>query len=172
MGHYPRTSGKSKYGLERVAKVLLDLLVVKFLDAFSHRPMHVFGGCGFFSLFLSFLTFLWMVVLKLFYGVSFITTPLPLVIVMTFMVGMMCILLGLLAEMIMRTFYESEGKTILQRAFGAQYRARDAHRSRDRGAWRGSGVTRRRAGSSACAIKSQIAVSKALGVRGLRFGTG
>jgi hypothetical protein len=50
--------------------------------------------------------------LKLFYRVDFITTPLPLVIVMTFMVGMMCILLGLLAEMIMRTFYESQGKTI------------------------------------------------------------
>jgi glycosyltransferase involved in cell wall biosynthesis len=112
VGHYPRTTGKSKYGLERVAKVLLDLLVVKFLDAFSHRPMHVFGGCGFFSLFLSLLTFVWMLVLKLFYGVYFITTPLPLVIVMTFMVGMMCILLGLLAEMIMRTFYESQGKTI------------------------------------------------------------
>ena len=112
VGHYPRTTGKSKYGLERVAKVLLDLLVVKFLDVFSHRPMHVFGGCGFFSLFLSFLTFVWMLVLKLFYDVSFITTPLPLVIVMTFMVGMMCILLGLLAEMIMRTFYESQGKTI------------------------------------------------------------
>ncbi|MGA8659758.1 MAG: glycosyltransferase family 2 protein [Chthoniobacterales bacterium] len=112
VGHYPRTTGKSKYGLERVAKVLLDLLVVKFLDAFSHRPMHVFGGCGFFSLLLSFLTFLWMVVLKLFYGVYFITTPLPLVVVMTCMVGMMCILLGLLAEMIMRTFYESQGKTI------------------------------------------------------------
>jgi glycosyltransferase involved in cell wall biosynthesis len=112
VGHYPRTTGKSKYGLERVAKVLLDLLVVKFLDVFSHRPMHVFGGCGFFSLFLSFLTFVWMLVLKLFYGVYFITTPLPLVIVMTFMVGMMCILLGLLAEMIMRTFYESQGKTI------------------------------------------------------------
>jgi glycosyltransferase involved in cell wall biosynthesis len=112
VGHYPRTTGKSKYGLERVAKVLLDLLVVKFLDAFSHRPMHVFGGCGFFSLLLSFLTFVWMVVLKLFNGVPFITTPLPLVVVMTFMVGMMCILLGLLAEMIMRTFYESQGKTI------------------------------------------------------------
>ena len=112
VGHYPRTTGKSKYGLERVAKVLLDLLVVKFLDVFSHRPMHVFGGCGFFSLLLSLLTFVWMLVLKLFYGVYFITTPLPLVIVVTFMVGMMCILLGLLAEMIMRTFYESQGKTI------------------------------------------------------------
>ena len=110
--HYPRTTGQSKYGLERVAKVLLDLLVVKFLDAFSHRPMHVFGGCGFFSLMISFLTFLWMIGLKLFYGVSFITTPLPLMVVMTFMIGMMCILLGLLAEMITRTFYESQGKTI------------------------------------------------------------
>ena len=110
--HYPRTTGQSKYGLERVAKVLLDLLVVKFLDAFSHRPMHVFGGCGFFSLMLSFLTLLWMIGLKLFYGVYFITTPLPLMVVMTFMIGMMCILLGLLAEMIMRTFYESQGKSV------------------------------------------------------------
>ena len=74
--------------------------------------MHVFGGCGFFSVLLSFLTFVWMVVLRLFYSAPFITTPLPLVVVMTFMVGMMCILLGLLAEMIMRTFYESQGKAI------------------------------------------------------------
>jgi hypothetical protein len=86
--HYPRTTGRSKYGLERVAKVLLDLLVVKILDAFSHRPIHVFGGCGFFSLMISFLTFLWMISLKLFYGVPFITTPLPLMVVMTFMIGM------------------------------------------------------------------------------------
>jgi glycosyltransferase involved in cell wall biosynthesis len=112
VNHRPRRAGRSKYGLERVAKVLLDLLVVKFLDSAAQKPMYVFGGCGIFSLILSGLAFLWMLYLKIFKNFAFITTPIPLIVVMTFMIGMMCILLGLLAEMIMRTFYESQGKTI------------------------------------------------------------
>jgi glycosyltransferase involved in cell wall biosynthesis len=112
VNHHPRRAGRSKYGMERVAKVLLDLLVVKFLDSAAQKPMYVFGGCGIFSLTLSVLSFLWMLYLKIFKDFAFITTPVPLIVVMTFMIGMMCILLGLLAEMIMRTFYESQGKTI------------------------------------------------------------
>lgn len=112
VNHHPRRSGRSKYGLERVAKVLLDLLVVKFLDSAAQKPMYVFGGCGIFSLILSVAAFLWMLYLKIFKNFAFITTPVPLIVVMTFMIGMMCILLGLLAEMIMRTFYESQGKSI------------------------------------------------------------
>jgi glycosyltransferase involved in cell wall biosynthesis len=112
VNHHPRRAGRSKYGLERVAKVILDLLVVKFLDSAAQKPMYVFGGCGIFSLALSILSFLWMLYLKIFKNFAFITTPVPLIVVMTFMIGMMCILLGLLAEMIMRTFYESQGKTI------------------------------------------------------------
>jgi glycosyltransferase involved in cell wall biosynthesis len=112
VNHHPRRTGNSKYGLERVAKVLLDLLVVKFLDRAAAKPMYVFGGCGIFSFALSFFTFLWMLYLKLNHRISFIETPLPLIVVMTFMIAMMCILLGLLAEMITRTFYESQGKPI------------------------------------------------------------
>ena len=112
VNHHPRRAGRSKYGLERVAKVLLDLLVVKFLDSAAQKPMYVFGGCGIFSLAISVLAFLWMVYLKIFKNFAFITTPVPLIVVMAFMIGMMCILLGLLAEMIMRTFYESQGKPI------------------------------------------------------------
>jgi glycosyltransferase involved in cell wall biosynthesis len=112
VNHHPRRAGRSKYGLERVAKVLLDLLVVKFLDSAAQKPMYVFGGCGIFSLVVSVLAFLWMLYLKIFNGFSFITTPVPLIVVMAFMIGMMCILLGLMAEMIMRTFYESQGKSI------------------------------------------------------------
>jgi len=112
VNHHPRRAGRSKYGLERVAKVLLDLLVVKFLDSAAQKPMYVFGGCGIFSLVVSALAFLWMLYLKIFRDFAFITTPVPLIVVMTFMIGMMCILLGLLAEMIMRTFYESQGKPI------------------------------------------------------------
>jgi glycosyltransferase involved in cell wall biosynthesis len=112
VNHHPRRTGNSKYGLERVAKVLLDLLVVKFLDRAAAKPMYVFGGCGIFSLVISLFTFLWMLGLKLNRGIAFISTPLPLIIVVTFMIAMMCILLGLLAEMITRTFYESQGKAI------------------------------------------------------------
>ena len=111
VNHHPRRTGNSKYGLERVVKVLLDLLVVKFLDRAASNPMYVFGGCGIFSLFISFCTFLWMLILKLNNDISFISTPLPLIVVVAFMIAMMCILLGLLAEMITRTFYESQGKT-------------------------------------------------------------
>jgi len=112
VNHHPRKTGSSKYGLERVVKVLLDLVVVKFLDRAAAKPMYVFGGCGIFSLAVSLFTFVWMLVLKFSGGASFIETPLPLIVVMTFMIAMMCILLGLLAEMITRTFYESQGKTI------------------------------------------------------------
>jgi glycosyltransferase involved in cell wall biosynthesis len=112
VNHHPRRAGRSKYGMERVAKVLLDLLVVKFLDSAAQKPMYVFGGCGIFSLALSVLAFLWMLYLKVFKNFAFITTPVPLIVIVTFMISMMCILLGLLAEMIMRTFYESQGKPI------------------------------------------------------------
>lgn len=112
VNHHPRRTGRSKYGLERVIKVVLDLLVVKFLDKAAQKPMYVFGGCGLFSLTVSILTFLYMTGLKVFAGVSFIMTPLPLIVVMTFLIAMMCILLGLLAEMITRIFYESQGKTV------------------------------------------------------------
>jgi glycosyltransferase involved in cell wall biosynthesis len=112
VNHHPRRAGRSKYGLERVAKVLLDLLVVKFLDSAAQKPMYVFGGCGIFSLALSGLAFLWMLYLKIFKNFAFITTPVPLIVVVAFMIAMMCFLLGLMAEMIMRTFYESQGKSI------------------------------------------------------------
>ncbi len=65
VSHQPRRTGNSKYGLERVVKVLLDLLVVKFLDRAAAKPMYVFGGCGIFSLAISLFTFLWMLGLKI-----------------------------------------------------------------------------------------------------------
>jgi glycosyltransferase involved in cell wall biosynthesis len=126
VNHHPRRTGESKYGFERVFKVLLDLLVVKFLDRVANKPMYLFGGCGVFSLAVSGIAFLCMLYLKIFRDISFIMTPLPLMVVMTFMIAMMCILLGLLAEMIMRTFYESQGKSVYNiretRNFGAESR--------------------------------------------------
>jgi glycosyltransferase involved in cell wall biosynthesis len=110
--HYSRTSGKSKYGLERVLKVICDLMVVKFLDQFAQKPMYLFGGVGFISLLLSLGMTLWAFWLKFYEGKSFIETPVPLLVAVSFLTGIMCVLMGLLAEMIMRTFYESQGKSV------------------------------------------------------------
>lgn len=110
--HYARESGQSKYGLERVLKVIADLITVKFLDRFQQKPMYLFGAVGFGSLVISFISgadALWR---KFFIGESFIKNPLLLITILTAMTGLMCILMGLLAEMIVRTFYESQGKRV------------------------------------------------------------
>ena len=109
--HHPRTLGKSKYGLERIFKVVLDLIVVKFLDRHFVKPIYVFGGFGVFSLVLCAISTLWMLYLKLVEGVSMILTPLPLISAMTFLVSCMSILMGLLAEMLVRTYFESQQRT-------------------------------------------------------------
>ena len=108
--HHPRTRGKSNYGMERTLKVVLDLVVVKFLSSYSTKPIYVFGGFGVLSLFLSFVCFAWMMYYKLTGLKSFIETPLPLVVVMFLLVGCLSILLGLVAELTVRTYYESQGK--------------------------------------------------------------
>ena len=106
--HHAREFGKSKYGLERVFKVILDLFVVKFLDKYLVKPIYVFGGCGLIALFLSMLALLFSFYLKFFKGVSFILTPLPLFSGISFLLGTMCILMGLLAEVLSRTYFESQ----------------------------------------------------------------
>lgn len=112
VNHFARTTGHSKYGLERVLKVILDLIVVKFLDRHAQKPMYVFGACGLISLATSLGFALWSLGLLVFANKPLITTPLPLMVVFTFLMGVMSFLMGLLAEMIMRTFYESQGKSI------------------------------------------------------------
>ena len=112
VNHFARTTGHSKYGLERVLKVILDLMVVKFLDRHAQKPMYVFGACGLISLALSLIFGTWSLALLIFVHKPLISTPLPLMMVFTFLMGVMSFLMGLLAEMIMRTFYESQGKSI------------------------------------------------------------
>lgn len=111
VNHFARTSGKSKYGLERVLKVLLDLVTVKFLDKYMLKPMYLFGFWGliFFAGTAIFTAWTFYMRLK---GYYFTATPLPMMAVFSFMTGMICVLMGLLAEMITRTFHESQGKSI------------------------------------------------------------
>ena len=110
--HHPRIHGKSKYGLERTFKVILDLIVVKFLAQYAQKPIYIFGTFGLLSLFVAFIAALAALYYKFFGGKSFIETPLPLIFVMASITGIMCILMGLLAEIIMRTYYESQNKPV------------------------------------------------------------
>jgi dolichol-phosphate mannosyltransferase len=108
--HHARQFGVSKYGLERITKVILDLMVVKFLDRQFVKPIYVFGGFGLFSLAVSFISVVTVLYLKVFKGISMILTPLPLLAALTFLVGFMSLLMGLLAEMLVRTYFESQGR--------------------------------------------------------------
>jgi glycosyltransferase involved in cell wall biosynthesis len=109
--HYPRKHGRSNYGLDRVIKVILDLMVVTFLDRYLAKPIYVFGGFGMAALFLGGISFVYMIALKLFADVSMISTPLPLVTVMAALTGVSSILMGLLAEILVRTYFESQRRT-------------------------------------------------------------
>jgi glycosyltransferase involved in cell wall biosynthesis len=108
--HHPRKFGKSNYGLERTIKVVLDLIVVMFLHRYFMKPIYIFGGFGVLSFALSAISFVSMLYLKLVDGVSLILTPLPLLTALTFLVGFISILLGLLAEMLVRIYFESQGR--------------------------------------------------------------
>ena len=110
--HHPRIHGVSKYGLERVIKVVLDLIVVKFLADYANKPIYVFGGFGMVSILISLCLGSYALYLKFFEEISFIQTPLPLLTVMTFITGFMSILMGLLAEIIMRIYHESQDKPV------------------------------------------------------------
>jgi glycosyltransferase involved in cell wall biosynthesis len=110
VNHRARRAGHSKYGLSRTFKVLLDLMVVKFLASYATKPIYVFGGFGLLSFFCAALAFLWAVYYKVRGLKDFVQTPLPLVTVMLVLVGVLSVLMGLLAELVIRTYYESQGK--------------------------------------------------------------
>jgi glycosyltransferase involved in cell wall biosynthesis len=108
--HHPRIHGQSNYGMERTVKVILDLMTVKFMDKYAQKPMYLFGGFGLASVGLSVLFFFFMLYCKLFLNKSFIETPLPLAVVMFLLIGIISIFMGLIAEILMRTYHESQDK--------------------------------------------------------------
>lgn len=110
--HHARQFGQSKYGLSRTFKVMLDLILVKFLSSYATKPIHIFGAMGFLCFAGGTLGFAWMCVLKFFYATSFIETPLPVLVAMCMMLGVQFIFMGLLAEIQIRTYHESQDKTI------------------------------------------------------------
>ena len=110
--HHPRIHGKSKYGSERVIKVVLDLLVIKFLEKYAKNPIYIFGGAGILFLLSSFFFFCLMIYYKIAGLKDFIQTPLPQLITLLGLMGFMSILMGFIAEILMRTYHESQNKSI------------------------------------------------------------
>ncbi|MGA9995316.1 MAG: glycosyltransferase family 2 protein [Pyrinomonadaceae bacterium] len=110
--HHPRTMGKSKYGLSRTLKVVLDLMTIKFMASYQTKPIYVFGTCGILAFVVSLLAGLYAVFLKIIHKADFVQTPLPILAIVMFAVGIQFLLMGLLAEMLVRTYHESQEKRI------------------------------------------------------------
>ena len=110
--HHARTMGKSKYGISRTLKVVFDLMTIKFMASYQTKPIYVFGTFGMIAFFLSIIAGVWAFVLKFIYGISFILTPLPVIAIVLLAISMQFFLMGLLAEMLVRTYHESQDKAI------------------------------------------------------------
>ena len=111
VNYQPRKYGKSNYGISRTFKVILDLILIKFLEKYMQKPIHFFGGVGFLFILLSLISFSIAVYFKITNVKDFVETPLPVVTAMFFIVGVLMILMGIMAEILMRTYYESQGKS-------------------------------------------------------------
>ncbi len=108
--HHPRLYGKSKYGIGRTIRVILDIFLVKFLNEYITRPLYVFGGIGLTLFGVGFLIELYLTVLKLFFGQDIGHRPLLILGVLLILSGIQLVSTGIIAELIVRTYYESKGE--------------------------------------------------------------
>jgi glycosyltransferase involved in cell wall biosynthesis len=110
VNHHPRKFGKTKYGLERTAKVILDLFTVKFLVSYSSKPIYLFGGTGGLLMIISAFIMAYLFFRRIFFLVGVTGSPLFQTSVMFFILGFQSILMGLIAELLVRTYHESQRK--------------------------------------------------------------
>jgi len=108
--HHPRRFGVAKYGLERTVKVVLDLFTVKFLLDYSHKPMRLFGGMGVSLIFVSVALLLYLFIRKIFFLIAVLSSPFFQISIMLLILGFQSILMGLIAELLARTYHESQSK--------------------------------------------------------------
>jgi glycosyltransferase involved in cell wall biosynthesis len=115
VAHHPRIAGQSKYGLSRTIKVIFDLITIKFMASYMTKPIYVFGWAGVLAFALSFISALFAVLMK-YVGwpqrATFIQTPLPMLAMVMLVLGIQLFLMGLIAELLVRTYHESQGKPI------------------------------------------------------------
>jgi glycosyltransferase involved in cell wall biosynthesis len=113
--HHPRTMGKSKYGLSRTIKVVFDLMTIKFMASYQTKPLYVFGWAGLLTFAVSLLCAVFAFLMKFAswpHHADFIQTPLPVLTMVLLVLGVQFFLMGLLAEMLVRTYHESQAKRI------------------------------------------------------------
>ncbi len=113
--HHARTMGKSKYGLSRTIKVIFDLMTIKFMASYQTKPLYVFGWAGLLTFFVSFFCAVLAFVMKFAnwpHHADFVQTPLPVLTMVMLVLGIQFFLMGLLAEMQVRTYHESQAKSV------------------------------------------------------------
>jgi hypothetical protein len=108
--HHPRKFGKANYGLERTVKIILDLFTVKFLLSYSNKPIYLFGGLGITLIFGSVALLLYLFIRRFVEAVAVLGSPLFQVALMFAIMGTQSILMGLIAELLVRTYHESQSK--------------------------------------------------------------
>jgi glycosyltransferase involved in cell wall biosynthesis len=110
VNHRPRVAGKAKYGLARTWKVILDLVTVKFLLSFSTKPIQLFGGWGLLALLVGVVSGIEVIVAKVFKGRDMTGNPFLFLTILLLVVGIQFIFMGLLAELLVRTYHESQDR--------------------------------------------------------------
>ncbi|MDO8565353.1 MAG: glycosyltransferase family 2 protein [bacterium] len=110
VSHRPRLKGETNYGISRTFKVILDLIVVKFLSKYMNRPMHFFGGIGLISIFAGLLCGVIAIIFRITGFADLVETPLPILATLLIIVGVQLAAMGVVAEMLMRLYYESQNK--------------------------------------------------------------
>ena len=108
--HHPRRAGKTKYGLGRTLKVILDLFTVKFLISYAVKPIYLFGGAGLMLIVPSLGVLLFLTARRLLLGIEVLTSPLFQTSTMLLILGFQSILMGFIAELLVRTYHESQAK--------------------------------------------------------------
>jgi len=111
VNHRPRLKGKSKYNLSRTIRLILDLMTVNFLLGYSTKPLYFMGKYGLLTCGLGFLSLTWTAIKKLIWGLPLYTDPFFLASIFLFLTGFQFLFFGLLAELNMRTYFESQDKT-------------------------------------------------------------
>jgi len=108
--HHPRKYGKTTYGIERTLKVILDLFTVKFLISYSQKPLYLFGGLGLFLLVAGSGILLFLLIRRLGFGISPFSSPLFPSSILIVLMGFQSLLMGLIAELLVRTYHEAQDK--------------------------------------------------------------
>lgn len=114
VSYHPRKYGRSNYGMMRIVSVLLDLVLIVFLDRYLQRPIQFFGGVGLVSMLMGIGSFFWALYYKLTGQKDFVETPLPIFTALFISVGVVLLLIGIVAELLVRIYYEATGRPIAQ----------------------------------------------------------